>query len=43
MTHPVITALGLGYNESGTYLGHGEWATTHDAGIIEPINPSAQR
>ncbi len=40
MTHPVITALGLGDNESGTYLGHGEWAGTHDAGIIEPINPS---
>ena len=40
MTHPVITALGLGDNESGTYLGHGEWAKTHDAGVIEPINPS---
>jgi aldehyde dehydrogenase (NAD+) len=40
MIHPVITALGLGDTESGTYLGHGEWATTHDAGIIEPINPS---
>ena len=34
MTHPVITALGLGDNESGTYLGHGEGATTRDAGIM---------
>src|SRR4249919_241760 len=40
MTHPVLTALGLGENESGTYLGRGEWSTTRDAGVIEPINPS---
>ena len=40
MTHPVLTALGLSDNESGTYLGHGEWSTTRDAGVIEPINPS---
>jgi len=39
MTHPVLTALGLSGSESGTYLGHGEWSTTRDAGVIEPVNP----
>ncbi|MEO8742763.1 MAG: hypothetical protein ABI365_06175, partial [Lysobacteraceae bacterium] len=38
--HPVLSALGLGADESGTYLGHGEWAKTTDAGIIEPVNPA---
>ncbi|MFY2764553.1 aldehyde dehydrogenase family protein [Arenimonas sp. MALMAid1274] len=40
MTHPVLTALGLSDNESGTYLGRGEWSKTRDAGVIEPVNPS---
>ena len=40
MTHPVLAALGLTDNESGTYLGHGEWSKTTDAGVIEPVNPS---
>jgi aldehyde dehydrogenase (NAD+) len=40
MTHPVLTALGLGDNESGTYLGNGEWSKTSDAGVIEPVNPT---
>ncbi len=40
MTHSVLTALGLGSDESGTYLGHGEWSATADAGVIEPVNPS---
>ncbi|MHC9085393.1 L-piperidine-6-carboxylate dehydrogenase [Luteimonas sp. RIT-PG2_3] len=40
MTHPVLAALGLTANESGTYLGSGEWSKTSDAGVIEPINPS---
>ncbi|MFZ5657322.1 MAG: aldehyde dehydrogenase family protein [Pseudomonadota bacterium] len=40
MTHPVLTALGLGDIESGTYLGHGEWATTHDAGALESVSPT---
>ena len=40
MTHPVLTALGLGANESGTYLGNGEWSTTSDAGVLEPVNPT---
>jgi aldehyde dehydrogenase (NAD+) len=41
MTHPVLTALRLSDNESGTYLGHGEWSKTRDAGVIEPVNPSS--
>jgi len=40
MTHPVLTALGLTDNESGTYLGQGEWSKTADAGVLEPVNPS---
>ncbi|NOT89507.1 MAG: aldehyde dehydrogenase family protein [Lysobacter sp.] len=40
MTHHVLTALGLGASESGTYLGHGEWSKTSDAGVLEPINPT---
>ena len=40
MTHPVLTTLGLGASESGTYLGHGEWSKTSDAGVLEPINPT---
>ncbi|KAA2285504.1 L-piperidine-6-carboxylate dehydrogenase [Arenimonas fontis] len=39
MTHPVLTALGLGAQESGTYLGNGEWSGTTDAGVLEPVNP----
>ncbi|MEF9977759.1 MAG: aldehyde dehydrogenase family protein [Thermomonas sp.] len=40
MSHPVLTALGLQAVESGTYLGHGEWSKTNDAGVIEPVNPT---
>ncbi|GAB3355009.1 L-piperidine-6-carboxylate dehydrogenase [Lysobacter tyrosinilyticus] len=40
MTHPVLTALGLTDNESGTFLGNGQWATTKDAGVLEPVNPT---
>ncbi len=40
MTHPVLTALGLGDNESGTFLGNGEWSKTADAGVLEPVNPT---
>ncbi len=40
MSHSVLTALGLGASESGTYLGHGEWSKTVDAGVLEPINPT---
>src|SRR4249919_3909616 len=40
MTHPVLTGLGLTDNESGTYLGSGQWSATKDAGVIEPVNPT---
>ena len=45
MTHPVLAALGLGDNESGTaipgtYVGNGEWSKTSGAGVIEPVNPT---
>ena len=39
MSHPVLTALGLQAEESGTYLGNGEWSKTRDAGVLEPVNP----
>ncbi|MFC5577640.1 aldehyde dehydrogenase family protein [Lysobacter niabensis] len=40
MTHPVLTALGLTGNESGTYLGSDQWSATKDAGVLEPVNPT---
>ena len=40
MSHRVLTALGLQAVESGTYLGNGEWSKTHDAGVLEPVNPT---
>lgn len=40
MTHPVLTALGLSENESGSYLGNSEWSKTADAGVLEPVNPT---
>jgi aldehyde dehydrogenase (NAD+) len=40
MTHTVLTALGLTDNESGTYLGSGQWSATRDAGVLEPVNPT---
>ncbi len=39
-THPALSVLGLGAVESGTYLGHGQWSTTTDAGVLEPVNPT---
>jgi aldehyde dehydrogenase (NAD+) len=40
MSTPILKALGLGPNNSGTYLGHGEWSKTTDAGLLQSINPS---
>ncbi len=40
MTHAVLTALGLTENESGTYLGNGEWSKATGAGVLEPVNPT---
>jgi aldehyde dehydrogenase (NAD+) len=40
MTHPVLAALGLSAENSGTYLGNGEWSSTRDAGVLESVNPA---
>ncbi|MEI7037964.1 L-piperidine-6-carboxylate dehydrogenase [Fulvimonas yonginensis] len=40
MSHEILTALGLGESQSGTYLGNGEWSTTTDAGTLRPVNPA---
>jgi len=40
MTHPILSQLGLSAEQSGTYLGNGEWSKTVDAGVLEPVNPS---
>jgi aldehyde dehydrogenase (NAD+) len=40
MTHPVLAALGLSDENSGTYLGHGEWSSTRDAGTLTSTNPA---
>jgi aldehyde dehydrogenase (NAD+) len=40
MSHAILQALGLGESHSGTYLGHGEWSKTTDAGAIESLNPA---
>lgn len=40
MTHPVLAALGLESDNSGTYLGQGQWSKTRDAGVIESFNPA---
>ena len=40
MSSPLLQALGLSDVNSGTYLGHGEWSTTTDAGVLQSINPT---
>lgn len=40
MSHAVLSALGLAADNSGTYLGNGEWSTTTDAGVLTSINPA---
>jgi aldehyde dehydrogenase (NAD+) len=40
MSHAILQALGLGESHSGTWLGHGEWSKTTDAGTIESLNPA---
>jgi aldehyde dehydrogenase (NAD+) len=40
MSAPILKALGLGSTNSGTYLGHGEWSETTDAGLLQSVNPS---
>ncbi|WP_448096943.1 L-piperidine-6-carboxylate dehydrogenase [Luteibacter yeojuensis] len=40
MSGKILAALGLAANESGTYLGRGEWAATKSAGTLSPTNPA---
>ena len=40
MSHEILTALGLGNTQSGSYLGRGEWSKTTDAGALNPVNPA---
>ncbi|HVI55308.1 MAG TPA: aldehyde dehydrogenase family protein [Luteibacter sp.] len=40
MSGKILAALGLTANESGTYLGRGEWAGTSGAGTLSPTNPA---
>ncbi len=40
MSSQILSALGLAQDNSGTYLGHGEWSTTTDAGLLQPVNPT---
>jgi aldehyde dehydrogenase (NAD+) len=40
MSHAVLSALGLAADNSGTYLGNGEWSKTTDAGVLTSINPA---
>ena len=41
MSHSILSALGLAEVNSGTYLGHGEWSKTTDAGTLQPVNPAS--
>ena len=40
MSHAILTALGLNGEQSGSYLGQGEWSKTTDAGALQPVNPA---
>lgn len=40
MSHAVLSALGLSADNSGTYLGNGEWSSTKDAGVLTSVNPA---
>ena len=40
MHHAILKSLGIGSEHSGGYLGHGEWSTTTDAGVLQPLNPA---
>ena len=40
MSHAILSALGLDGEQSGSYLGQGEWSKTTDAGALQPVNPA---
>ncbi len=39
----LLKRLGLAADNSGTYLGNGEWSKTTDAGVIESVNPTSNQ
>ncbi len=41
MSHAILSALGLHGEQSGSYLGQGEWSKTTDAGALQPVNPAS--
>ncbi|MGH8192236.1 MAG: L-piperidine-6-carboxylate dehydrogenase [Rhodanobacteraceae bacterium] len=40
MSHAILSALGFSDANPGTFLGHGEWSKTTDAGVLETVNPA---
>jgi aldehyde dehydrogenase (NAD+) len=40
MSHTILSALGLSADNSGSYLGNGEWSKTTDAGVLTSIDPA---
>ena len=40
MSKQILERLGLRPENPGTYLGDGEWSSTRDAGVLEPVNPA---
>lgn len=40
MSSSLLQSLGLAQENSGTYLGHGRWSETRDAGVLVSINPA---
>lgn len=41
MTHPIVAALGLEAENSGTWLGAAGWSKTTHAGVIESFSPAS--
>ena len=40
MSQRILTSLNLEANNSGSYLGQGEWSKTTDAGTLKSVNPA---
>jgi aldehyde dehydrogenase (NAD+) len=40
MSQAILSALGLSAENSGTYLGNGQWSATRDAGVLASVNPA---
>ncbi|RYZ74598.1 MAG: aldehyde dehydrogenase family protein [Lysobacteraceae bacterium] len=41
MSADLLKALGLGPNNSGTFLGNGQWSTATGAGVLKSVNPTS--